>query len=176
MPDASGHHHLELGKGIIIRNPLAAIAIPATTCALATALYAFLAHSGDALFYRLWYYTPAAALAGAFTASRLLERPHGKARWLIDLLVAAICLARPLTGQPPISGHAWFCIHALLTCSHPLTRSLALLVTGITLYAKIILWHSDTTLWPGLIAGLLSGWAWRKSHPAKPKTKTTPPS
>ena len=131
-------------------------------CAVITAIYAFTAFDGPDRYYRLWYYTPAAALAGAFAASRFMERPHGKARWILDLIVAMVCLARPLTGQPPLSGHALFCIHALLTCRNPLTRVLAIAMTLLTLYAKIVLWHWDVTLWPGLAAGFISGLAWRK--------------
>lgn len=142
------------------------IFLAAFIAALAVAGYAWLGFSGDQRFYRLWYYVPAAALAGAFIAARIVERPHGKRRWTIDLIVALLCLARPLTGQPPVSGHAWFCIHALLTCRHPLARGLAVIVTAITLYAKIVLWNWDTTLWPGLAAGLISGWAWRKAQPS----------
>src|SRR5262245_7264380 len=116
------------------------ISLAAVIAALAVAGYACFGFAGEERFYRLWYYVPAAALAGAFIAARISERPHGKWCWAIDLIVALFCLARPLTGQPPVSGHAWFCIHALLTCRHPLARSLAVIVTVITLYAKIILW------------------------------------
>jgi hypothetical protein len=142
------------------------VAVAAFIAALGVAGYAWFGFSGADRIYRLWYYAPAAALAGAFIAARITERPHGKWRWAIDVFVALVCLARPLTGQPPVSGHAWFCIHALLTCRHPLARDLALFVTAITLYAKIVLWHWDVTLWPGLAAGLISGWAWRRVRPA----------
>lgn len=141
------------------------VPLAAFIAALGEAAYACLAFSGEDRFYPLWYYTPAAALAGAFLAARLIERPHGKWRWAIDAVVAALCLARPLTGQPPLSGHAWFCVHALLTCRHPAARVLAIVVTAITLYAKIVLWHWDPTLWPGLAAGLVSGFLWRKARP-----------
>ncbi len=141
------------------------IPLAAFIASLAEAAYVWFGFRGDdhERFYRLWYYTPAAALAGAFTAARIAEGPHGRWRWTIDTLVAALCLARPLTGQPPLSGHAWFCVHALLTCRHPLARALALIVTAITFYAKIVLWHWDPTLWPGLVAGLVSGVAWLKA-------------
>ena len=130
-------------------------------CALLTTIYAAATFEGQARNYRLWYYVPAAALAGAFIANRIAERPHGKPRWIIDAVVAILCLSRPLTGQPPVSGHAWFCIHALLTCRDPLARILAIAVTALTCYAKIVLWHWDPTLWPGLAAGVISGLAWR---------------
>jgi hypothetical protein len=139
------------------------IPLAALIAALAVAAYAWFGFSGNERSYRLWYYVPAGALAGAFIAARITEGPHGKKRWAIDIVVALLCLARPLTGQPPVSGHAWFCIHALLTCRHLVARGLALVVTAITLYAKIVLWNWDTTLWPGLLAGLISGWAWRKA-------------
>lgn len=147
-----------------IRPHTPSIPLAALIAALATAAYAWFGFGGEDRFYRLWYYVPAAALAGAFIAARITERPHGKWRWAIDVIVALLCLARPLTGQPPVSGHAWFCIHALLTCRHPLARCLALVVTAITLYAKIVLWHWDSTLWPGLAAGLISGLTWWKAR------------
>ncbi len=137
--------------------------LAAGSCAIAVASYAFLAFEGEARIYRLWYYTPAAALAGAFASSRLHERPHGKLRWAIDVVVAILCLARPLTGQPPVSGHAFFAMHALLTCREPLARLLAGGTLVLTLYAKIVLWHGDSTLWPGLAFGILAGLIWRRA-------------
>lgn len=129
-------------------------------CAAVVGIYAWLAFDGSERSYRLWYYTPAAALAGSFAVSRKLEGPHAKWRWALDLLVAATCLARPLTGQPPVSGHAFFALHALITCRNPAARMLAVAVAAITLYAKIVLWHRDATLWPGLAAGIASGCLW----------------
>jgi hypothetical protein len=136
----------------------------AVAFALATAGYAVIFHDGEAERYRLCYYTPAAALAGAFIAHRMDPRNIQRRRLLVDVVVALLCLARPLTGQPPVSGHAWFAVHALLTLEGKFSRSLAVLVLILTLYAKLILWHGDVTLWPGLAAGLLSGWLWRRWH------------
>jgi len=141
--------------------PLLALAFAA-----ATAGYAIVLHDGEPQSYRLWYYTPAAALAGAFIAERLRTRNIGRPALAIDILMALLCLARPLTGQPPVSGHAWFAVHALLTMEGVPSRCLAVLVLVITLYAKLILWHGDVTFWPGLIAGLLSGVLWRRWHVA----------
>ena len=132
--------------------------------AMATAGYAVLFHDGDAARYRLWYYTPAAALAGAFIAQRLDRRNIQRRTLIVDVIVALLCLARPLTGQPPISGHAWFAVHALLTLEGSFSRAIAALVLALTLYAKLVLWHGDVTLWPGLAAGLVSGWLWRHWH------------
>jgi len=141
----------------------------ATALAVATAGYAILFHDGDAERYRLWYYTPAAALAGAFIAHRLDPRNIQRRTLAVDVVVALLCLARPLTGQPPVSGHAWFAVHALLTLEGRFCRLLAILVLALTLYAKLVLWHGDVTLWPGLAAGLLSGRLWRRWHaPATP--------
>ena len=136
----------------------------AAALALATAGYAVIFHDGEAERYRLWYYTPAAALAGAFIAHRLDPRNIQPRTLAVDLVVALLCLARPLTGQPPVSGHAWFAVHALLTLEGTFSRSIAALVLVLTLYAKLVLWHGDVTLWPGLAAGLLSGWLWRRWH------------
>jgi hypothetical protein len=136
----------------------------ATAFALATAGYAILFHEGTAAHYRLWYYTPAAALAGAFIAERLDSRNISRRTLALDFVVVLLCLARPLTGQPPVSGHAWFAVHALLTLEGKFSRVLAALVLVLTLYAKLVLWHGDVTLWPGLTAGLLSGWLWRHWH------------
>jgi hypothetical protein len=55
-------------------------------------------------------------------------------------------------------------VHALLTLEGKFSRVLAALVLALTLYAKLVLWHGDVTLWPGLAAGLLSGWLWRHWH------------
>ncbi|MCW1921419.1 hypothetical protein OKA05_02575 [Luteolibacter arcticus] len=137
-------------------------AIAAVALAGATAAYAAIFYEGEAAHYRLWYYTPAAALAGAFIAERLGMRTIGRRALAVDLVVAMLCLARPLTGQPPVSGHAWFAVHALLTLEGTFSRMVAALVLVITLYAKLILWNGDVTLWPGLAAGLLSGWLWRR--------------
>ncbi len=138
---------------------------------MAVAGYAFLAFEGEARIYRLWYYTPAAALAGAFAFSRLRERPDGKLRLAIDIFVALLCLARPLTGQPPVSGHALFAVHSLLTCRQPAVRILAAGVLLLTLYAKIVLWHRDTTLWPGLGLGILTALIWLRTE----KPGSSPP-
>ena len=147
----------------------AAPATAAIALAAATVVYATLFHSGVEQSYRLWYYTPAAALAGAFIAQRLNPGNLQPRTLAIDLMMALLCLARPLTGQPPVSGHAWFAVHALLTLEGRFSRVLAATVLGITLYAKLVLWHGDVTLWPGLAAGLLSGGLWRRWHePAAP--------
>jgi hypothetical protein len=136
----------------------------AVALAVTTAVYAVLFHDGDAARYRLWYYTPAAALAGAFIAQRLDRRNLQGRTLAVDIVVAMLCLARPLTGQPPVSGHAWFAIHALLTLEGKFFKLLAVLMLALTLYAKLVLWHGDVTLWPGLAAGLLSGWLWQCWH------------
>ena len=62
-----------------------------------------------------------------------------------------------MDGWPPASGHAAFVVHALLTASARTTVALAVILGLITLYAKIILWHWDATLWPGLGVGLVTG-------------------
>jgi hypothetical protein len=142
-----------------ISPPLLAVAL-----SLATAGYAVIFYDGEAERYRLWYYTPAAALAGAFMAHRFDRRSLQPCTLAVDVVVALLCLARPLTGQPPVSGHAWFAVHALLTLEGGFSRSVAALVLALTLYAKLILWHGDVTLWPGLAAGLVSGWLWRRWH------------
>jgi hypothetical protein len=142
-----------------VSPPLVAIAL-----ATATAGYAIFFHDGDAEHYRLWYYTPAAALAGAFIAQRLDKENIQRRTLAVDVVVALLCLARPLTGQPPVSGHAWFAIHALLTLEGSFSRATAALVLALTLYAKLMLWHGDLTLWPGLAAGSLSGCLWRRWH------------
>jgi hypothetical protein len=147
------------GRVRSISPPLLAAAL-----ALGTAGYAILFHDGEAERYRLWYYTPAAALAGAFIAHRLDQRNIQPRTLAVDIVVALLCLARPLTGQPPVSGHAWFAVHALLTLEGGFSRSVAALVIALTVYAKLVLWHGDVTLWPGLAAGLVSGWLWRRWH------------
>jgi len=146
----------------------------AIALAFLTAGYATLFHQGGATHYRLWYYTPAAALAGAFIAERLDPRNIQRRTLIVDIGVALLCLARPLTGQPPISGHAWFAVHALLTLGGKFGRTLAALVLALTLYAKLVLWHGDVTLWPGLAAGLLSGWLWRRWHNPIATLRTPP--
>jgi hypothetical protein len=138
--------------------------ISALTAALLVTAYSVWFFVGEERTYRLWYYVPAAALAGSLVADRWMgRRKMTPWHWLIDLVVALLCLARPLYGFPPASGHGIFSVHALLTRGSSTTWVLAVLSLLVTLYAKIVLWHWDQTLWPGLILGLLSGLVWRRS-------------
>jgi len=124
-------------------------------------LYSAVRFNGADLFYRVWYYLPAAALAGSFVADRFKVRLRMTCwSWGIDIAVALTCLARPIFGVPPVSGHAFFAVHALLTKRSRVTLLLALMLLGVTLYAKIVLWNWDSTLWPGLGLGVVSGIAW----------------
>lgn len=122
--------------------------------------YAVYFYEQQALWYRLWYYTPAAAVAGAWCAGRLRERAAAPVVWLADGCVLAIAIARPLWGMPPVSGHALFAVYAWMTARNRVTAGAALLLFGVTFYAKWFLWHGDPTLWPGLGLGVLLG-AWR---------------
>ena len=134
---------------------------------LAVAMYSLLRFDGDAFFYRLWYYVPAAMVVGFLAADRFfVRRPHA-AGWMMDGLVAAICLSRPIFGWPPVSGHALFFVYVLMTGASATTRASAAALGIITLYAKIWLWHWDATLWPGLITGLIGGFAFMRvqRHP-----------
>ena len=131
---------------------------------LAVALYSLVRFDGDAAFYRLWYYVPAAMVVGCLAADRLfVRRPHGPG-WAIDGLVTAICLSRPIFGWPPVSGHALFFVYVLMTCKSLTARASAAVLGIITLYAKIWLWHWDSTLWPGLILGLIVGWVFLRTQ------------
>lgn len=130
----------------------------------ATALYALIFFDGAEASYRLWYYTPAALLAGALLADRFSSTDSRRRGYAIDFLVAVICLLRPLTGWPPASGHAVFGVYGLLSGSTPTTRVLAILLCGMTLYAKIWLWHWDATLWPGLLVGVIAGMIRRRAQ------------
>ena len=125
--------------------------------AVAVTIYAVVCFDGAERFYRLWYYTPAALVVGSLIADRANYRSSKKLAWSLDLIIAAMCFSRPLFGWPPVSGHALFFVYALLTASSNRSRIFAVLLGGITLYAKIWLWHWDMTLWPGLIVGLLAG-------------------
>jgi hypothetical protein len=128
----------------------------------AVALYSVLRFDGGDAFYRLWYYVPAAMALGCLLADRgKLKRFPGMGIFL-DSLVAAVCLSRPLFGWPPVSGHALFFVYALFTGTSGMTRVAAVILGLITLYAKIWLWHGDATLWPGLMAGIASGWMYRR--------------
>jgi hypothetical protein len=121
--------------------------------------YAVFFYEQQALFYRLWYYTPAAAAAGAWCVGRLREGTVAPAVWVADGCVLAIAIARPRWGLPPVSGHALFAVYAWMTARHRVTASMAMLLLGVTLYAKLVLWHGDLTLWPGLgLGGLLGAW------------------
>lgn len=124
---------------------------------LATVLYCGYFYEQQALWYRLWYYTPAAATAGAWCVGRLRERLGSVPICILDLVVLAIAICRPLWGFPPVSGHAVFAVYALMTGRNRVTVALAILLLAITLYAKLFLWHGDPTLWPGLGLGLLLG-------------------
>ncbi|MEZ0275071.1 MAG: hypothetical protein ACAH88_09210 [Roseimicrobium sp.] len=134
----------------------------ALAAALLVAAYSVWWFVGEERSYRLWYYVPAAALAGSLVADRFEGYKRMTLwRWIVDVMVALLCVARPLYGFPPASGHAIFSVHALLTRGSRTTLVLAVLSLLVTLYAKIVLWHWDQTLWPGLILGLLSGVVWR---------------
>lgn len=139
-------------------HPLIAFA-----CGGIVALYAVLFFDGAAAHYRLWYYTPAALVAGALAVDRFSTRRAGKVGVVLDLLVAAICLSRPLFGWPAASGHAIFFVYALLTAASNGTRVFAVILGVVTLYAKAWLWHWDMTLWPGLVIGLMAGWIFRRA-------------
>jgi hypothetical protein len=121
------------------------------------ALYAILAFDGADAIYRLWYYTPAAMVVGSLAVDRFKSQRKNRMTGMIDCLVALLCISRPLLGWPAASGHALFFVYALLTASSPSARIFAMILGGVTLYAKIVLWHWDATLWPGLIIGLVAG-------------------
>ena len=121
------------------------------------ALYAVVAFDGAEAFYRLWYYTPAALVVGSLATDRVKEQDLKWTGRMMDCLVSLLCISRPLFGWPAASGHALFFVYALLTASSMSTRIFAVILGGITLYAKIWLWHWDVTLWPGLIIGLIAG-------------------
>ena len=129
----------------------------AAVASLLTIIYSVYFYQDQARWYRLWYYTPAAATAGAVVFSRIRERHREWPAWLIDLTVIVICLLRPFTGEPPISGHALFSIYALMTTHDRISQTLSIILLVITFYAKIVLWHGDDTLWSGLLLGILAG-------------------
>ena len=154
------------GRGSRDDRPFALRLHPALSSALAAALltagYAVMGFSGDERLYRLWYYVPASALAGALVADRMGNRRTTTLwQWMVDLGVAALCLARPLYGFPPTSGHAVFSIHAMATGRSKTTMALAIVSLLITLFAKIVLWNWDRTLWPGLLVGVVSAITWK---------------
>ncbi|WP_147263475.1 hypothetical protein [Roseimicrobium gellanilyticum] len=130
--------------------------------AFLVAAYSVLAFTGEERHYRLWYYVPAAALAGSLVADRLGKRQSVTFwQWAVDIGVALLGLARPLFGVPPVSGHAVFSLHAMMTGRSKTTVTLAIVSLLITLFAKIILWNWDRTLWPGLAGGAISGSVWK---------------
>jgi hypothetical protein len=136
--------------------------IPALALAGGVALYAVICFDGAYQFYRLWYYTPAALVVGSLMVDRFKNRASPKWLLILDLMVASICISRPLFGWPAASGHAIFFVYAFLTASSHSTRFFAVLLGVVTLYAKIWLWHWDKTLWPGLIIGILAGYVYRR--------------
>ena len=123
----------------------------------AVALYAVICFDGADQFYRLWYYTPAALVGGSLMVDRFKNRASPKWLIILDLFVVSICICRPLLGWPAASGHAIFFVYAFLTASSHPTRIFAVILGIVTLYAKILLWNWDKTLWPGLIIGVLAG-------------------
>ena len=133
----------------------------------AVALYAVLAFDCADAFYRLWYYAPAALVVGSLATDRFKTRGSKRIGGIIDCLVALLCLSRPLFGWPAASGHALFFVYALLTGSSVTTRVFAVILGGITLYAKIWLWHWDATLWSGLIIGLIASYLYRRIQTAQ---------
>jgi hypothetical protein len=126
-----------------------------------TISWALLFYEGDSRFYRLWYYTPAAFAVGPFVIDRIRPKIVGGWPFLLDVVIGTLCLLRPLTGQPPFSGHAVFSIYLLLTSSSVSTRLAALPLLVITLYAKLFLWKGDPSLVPGLLVGLGAGLSYR---------------
>lgn len=131
---------------------------------MAVMMYAVLFYEGAERWYRLWYYTPAALLFGSLLLDRVKARSVQKRGFFLDGMIAAICFCRPVFGWPAISGHALFFVYAFFTAGSCRTRVFALIVGGITLYAKIWLWHWDVTLWPGLVLGLLAGVLYRRGQ------------
>jgi hypothetical protein len=130
------------------------------------ALYSVARFNGADASYRLWYYVPAAIAVGFLAMDRLHAKRSSRLGVLIDCLVAAICISRPLFGWPAASGHALFFVYALLTGASLITRAFAAVLGLITLYAKIWLWNWDATLWPGLMIGLVGGYAYRRIQSA----------
>lgn len=125
--------------------------------ALAVILYSSYFYEGAQWWYRFWYYTPAAATAGAWCFGRIRERDLSRWVWLFDIIVLSIAICRPIWGIPAVSGHALFAVYALMTSRNRVTDCLAALLLGITVYAKLILWQGDFTLWTGLVLGFILG-------------------
>lgn len=128
----------------------------------AVALYSIVRFNGSDAIYRLWYYVPAAIAVGFLAIDRLQEKRSSWIRIIIDIVVATLCLSRPFFGWPAASGHALFFVYALLTGSSRITRVFAAILGVITLYSKIWLWNWDSTLWPGLIIGLVGGYTYNR--------------
>lgn len=147
--------------------------IPALILAVGVVLYSVICFDGADQFYRLWYYTPAALLAGSLMMDRFKNRPSHKTLILLDTFIVAICLSRPIFGWPAASGHAVFFVYAFLTASSHSTRCFAILLGIVTVYAKIWLWHWDKTLWPGLMLGLIAGWIYRRMRNKAPDGSIT---
>ena len=140
---------------------LSGVVIPAALGG-AVALYSVARFNGVDAFYRLWYYVPAAIVVGFLAMDRLQAKRSSLIGTSIDCFVAAICISRPFFGWPAVSGHALFFVYALLTGSSVITKVFAVALGVITLYAKIWLWNWDATLWPGLLIGLVSGYAYHR--------------
>ena len=146
-----------------MKVPIFKLLIPFTLAGV-VALYAVLFFEGADTHYRLWYYTPAALVVGALFTDRFAKFNSSKLGVFLDLIVASICISRPLFGWPAASGHAVFFVYGFLTACTNSTRVYAIILGGVTLYAKIWLWHWDMTLWPGLLIGLVAGCLYRCTH------------
>ncbi len=138
---------------------------------LAVAFYSVGSYDGADAIYRLWYYVPAAVTVGFLALDRFQAKRVTWMGRLMDFMVLAVCVTRPLFGWPAVSGHALLFVYALLVGSSVNTRVCAIGLGLITLYAKIWLWNWDFTLWPGVILGIVGGFVthrWERQKSCEP--------
>lgn len=139
------------------------IALSISSALVMAAGYGFGTRSGRDLYFFLWYNLPAVAAAAALLSERALLPRWSTRQTAWDALVFILCIWRALSGWLPASGHAIFTAFALMTTVHPLSRAAAGILLLVTLYTKIVIWHWDRTLWPGLLLGACLAWCWRRS-------------
>ena len=94
----------------------------------------------------------------------LLLRKQECERWqwlraLLDIAVVASAIARFYGASIPLSGHAVFLTHGLISVSNRYYRSAALSMLLVTIGLKIS-WRDYTSWSNGIVLGVISGLVW----------------
>jgi hypothetical protein len=119
-------------------------------------LYIIIYHKGQAQYYRLYYFIPAAIAATLLVFDRIERFRELEGGILgLDLLVGAVSLIRAIYPIPFYSGHALFLTYSLLTAKDRLCLLATVVVLVQVIYLKAVVWDADWTLFGGILLGYL---------------------